>query len=456
MKSVRKEYLVSGWLAYPPAPPKCLSLTEFLKLPKWPKSVWVGGRLDFVSPECLEAGKFGLWMDTHRLDIECCQQPVLKAQNGAWLAHEVLKPGDWVVLAFCFPDTVESMDHPISLESCELELVAPIVDLEHGRQLPDQGQRSRIQVEHFLSFQEAVSEFFNQQSFTQVETPTLVACPGMEPHLSPFATEFCMGHRRQTLYLPTSPELHLKKLLGQGWGPLFEIKTCFRNGELSDQHQPEFKMLEWYRPFSSLSAIEDDISQLLTYLQSKGFMQGPSNQLEIVSVSSLFKKHLSFDLRPETQLGELKQVAQNLGLTEALKYEDWDDVFHVLFLTKIEPSLPAEIPLVVKDYPPSQAALARINSQGWADRFELYWRGFELANAFHELNDPLEQERRFKADQEKRKAIGAELVPIDQEFMDMMRSGMPPSAGIALGLERLYLACQGLTSLQEIRAFPFS
>lgn len=301
---------------------------------------------------------------------------------------------------------------------------------------------------HFLS---QIRHFFSGQSFLEVQTPTLVKCPGTEPFLDAFETRFKMGQHYEDLFLPTSPELHLKKLLARGYRQIFEIKTCFRNGEISQSHQPEFHMLEWYRAYSNLQTIKNDTMALL-----KNLSESPL-QFSSVSISELFEKHVGQKLFPDTNLITLKSWATQLGLNVE-NYTDWDDVFHLIYLEKIEPQLnSAEYksqPVFVEKYPPSQAAFARLGSDGWAERFELYWQGLEICNAFHEVNDPELQQKRMRADLEKKQMIGKASVELDGDFFQALESGMPPSGGIALGLERLFMAMHGITDISSLKLFP--
>lgn len=298
----------------------------------------------------------------------------------------------------------------------------------------------------------AVAHFFVERGLTPVMTPSLVECPGMEPNLNPFKTEFQHGGFSKSLFLPTSPEIHLKKLLAKGYTDFFEIKTCYRNQEVSPIHEAEFMMLEWYRAFSNLNLIREDLEQLLEYLNESGFILNGNYNIESHSVAELFKKYLEFELHPETSIIELQELAQRFNLHFKLDYS-WDDLFHLLFISLIEPKLSSENPSFIHSYPPSQAALARINNEGWAERFELYWRGVEIANAFDELTDPDEQLKRFEKDQESRQKGGGLELPIDQEFIVALKQGVPPTGGIALGLDRLFLAGQQLQALNEFRWF---
>lgn len=297
----------------------------------------------------------------------------------------------------------------------------------------------------WTQFHLKVREFFVRKKFVEVMTPTLVQCPGTEPFLDVFTTEFQMGQTKREYFLPTSPELHLKKSLAMGLDRVFEIRSCFRNGEISPTHQPEFQMLEWYRVGENLQAIKKDLSDLMTHLARV-------KKFKSVSMSELFKIHLDFSLTPQTSLQELRQLARRFEISSA--NHDWDDLFALIFLEKVEPQIDSQIPIFVEDYPPSQAAYARIGKSGWAERFELYWKGMEIGNAFHELNDPDLQKTRMQEDLARKKSIGKPAVGLDEDFFSALESGMPPSSGVAVGLERLFMAVEGIKNLNEVRLFP--
>jgi lysyl-tRNA synthetase class 2 len=265
-----------------------------------------------------------------------------------------------------------------------------------------------------------------------------------------FSTELTKGQKRKKVYLPTSPELHLKKALALGYGPLFEIKNCFRNDEISEHHEPEFTMLEWYRPFSDLSAIAEDAEKLLQFVSGQ-----PRLKLKKTSMPELFREHLQFELQANTGVQELAQLAQKVGVKLSAS-EPIDDVFNRLFIERIEPKLPADQPLLVQDFPPYLAAYSRLTEKGWADRFEIYWQGMELANAFHELNDPVLQEQRMREDLQKKSSLGKPTPDLDEEFLQALRFGLPPSGGIALGVERLFMALTQRKTIQECKVFPYS
>jgi len=304
----------------------------------------------------------------------------------------------------------------------------------------------------WAEFTAQVRKFFTDKDFLEVRTPTLVRSPGTEPFLDPLMTEASFDGKFRKLFLPTSPEFHLKKLLAAGFTKIFEFKECFRNHEGGGHHQPEFLMLEWYRAYSNLDAIADDCEQLLKTVSIA--FNGHEAKLSRFTIAELFKKDFDFELTPKTSKQELLSIARKQNVVVDVD-ESWDDIYFRIFLEKIEPSLNQNDPVLIKNYPPSQSALARMTADGWTDRFEIYWRGFEIANAFHELNDPQSNLQRFERDADEARQIGKIPVPHDDELILALKKGMPPSGGIALGMDRLFMAVTGADTISETRAFPF-
>lgn len=300
---------------------------------------------------------------------------------------------------------------------------------------------------------QGIRDFFTKQGFIEMKTPSLVVCPGTEPTLDVFSTLLQVGSRSEKLFLPTSPELHLKKALALGADKIFELAPCYRNGEITERHQPEFLMLEWYRAYDNLQSIKVDVESLVRTLCEQMKVTGP-RQVLTYSIADLFKKYCDFDLKPNTTKEELKSLGLSLGV-DVRSAESIDDFFFLIFMEKIESQLPAEDLVFVEKYPPYQAALARLTPEGWGDRFEVYWKGFELANAFHELNHPEIQRLRSAEDLEKKKDLKKEEVRLDEEFFACLEAGMPPSGGIALGVERLFMALKDISQISQLRVFPY-
>ncbi len=354
----------------------------------------------------------------------------------------LLGKGEWAVRPRCsFPMSILRAGDWIAIrleegQIAELTLLAPA--LIEPRMLSSNAETQR----RWFSFLQQVRNFFTGKGFLEAQTPSLVTCPGTEPFLDLFSVD--------QAYLPTSPELHLKKMLAGGYERIFEIRPCFRKGEISERHQPEFWMLEWYRAFHDLEQIIQDTLHLIE------FVGGDVSGFQRKTMAQLFLEKLDFTLTPTTSISELKALADRVGLGENVRnFEIWDDVFYFLFLEKVEPFLDSEHPVIVEKYPPSQAALARMTEDGWGERFELYWKGFEIANAFHELNDPVIQEQRSAEDLSLKKKLGKPVPPLDPEFFQALWSGMPPSGGIALGLERLFMCLHEIKDIRQLRIFPY-
>ncbi len=300
----------------------------------------------------------------------------------------------------------------------------------------------------WFDYLQLIRTFFKEKRFQDVKTRSLVLCPGTEPSLDVFETTLHLGSHQQKYFLPTSPELNLKKLLTEGADRIFEIASVFRNNEMTEVHQPEFTMLEWYRAYANLSMIKMDMIEMIEYLADQLKVERPLEVLTF-TMPELFKKYCQFELKSTTSFEELKQLALKLKIDVA-SATTIDDYFYLIFLEKIENQWPKDRLVFVEKYPPYQAALARIGLDGWAERFEVYWFGLELGNAFHELNNPDLQKLRAKEDLIKKQQMGKTEIPLDPDFFAALDYGMPPSAGIAVGVERLYMALNKLKNINEI------
>ncbi len=299
---------------------------------------------------------------------------------------------------------------------------------------------------------DAVRGFFDQRGFLEVETPIAVRSPGLEPHLFAFETEEEGPDRaREKLYLHTSPEYAMKRMLGRGSGPIYQIARVFRNGERSRTHSPEFTLLEWYRAPGRLSEIMDDLEALVAEVAKA--IGGPWRPLRVerLSVSEAF---LRAGLADPLAHEEVSDLARGLAI-EPRADDTWDDVFHRAFFERVEKGFDPGCATILFGYPARMAALARIDALDprRAERFELYVGPLELANAFGELTDPVEQRRRFEAEQVERRELGRPVYPIDEGLLrDLPNIG--EAAGIALGLDRLLMLCLGKGSIQETLVLP--
>lgn len=332
--------------------------------------------------------------------------------------------------------------------SGDIVLLAPAL-----RSLP-QGNLDIDVLKNWNRFEKYLMGFFWERDFLHLRTPSLVPCPGTEPSLDVFSTNLKVGSLTKKLFLPTSPEIHLKKALALGADKIFEVARVYRNGEITERHQPEFLMLEWYRAFSNLRSIQTDVVELVHHLADQLMLPRPQ-KVESFSVADLFKIHCGFDFKPSTQIPELKALADSLQV-DVRSAETIDDYFFLIFMEKIESQLPADHLVFVTDYPPYQAALARLTDFGWGDRFEVYWKGLELGNAFHELNDPKIQRLRSQEDIEKKAQMKKEMIDLDEEFFQCLEAGMPPSGGIAMGVERLFMALFDIADISQVQTFSHS
>ena len=296
----------------------------------------------------------------------------------------------------------------------------------------------------------AVRAWFEAEGFLEVETPARVQSPGQEVHLD--AIPAGDGH-----WLITSPEYHLKRLVAAGFSRVVEIGRCWRDHESGPHHATEFTMLEWYRAGAPLETLAADCEALIG-IAIGAADRGPSAlgltaPFTRTTVRELFRRHANLDLRGDEGAAELRDQARSAGVALG-SAEAWDDIFYQVFLDRIEPALAAAGPTFVFDWPAPLAALARpkLDDPRLVERFELYAGGLELANAFGELTDAVEQRRRFEAEARLRSARGKTVYPIDEALLAALPQ-MPPTAGIALGFDRLVMLVLGLSDIRQAKAF---
>lgn len=301
----------------------------------------------------------------------------------------------------------------------------------------------------------AIREFFGSRGFLETRTPLIVPSPGMEPHIRTFAVMRSASAGSPAGHLPTSPEFAMKRLLVGGLERIFQICPAFRDEPPSSTHEAEFTMLEWYRAYAGLEDIMLDTEELFAGIARMLFGRAaiPFQGQEIdvstpwprLRVRDLFVQHAGVDLVAASSRDALARECVRLGLSPATE-DTWDDLYFRIWLNLIEPRLPRDRALLVTRYPASQAALAVIDSDSdgsrWARRFECYAGGLELGNAFEELTDPIEQRRRFIEDmalRERQYGPGFPRSPIDEGFLQALEEGLPPSGGIAVGVDRMVM-----------------
>lgn len=299
-----------------------------------------------------------------------------------------------------------------------------------------------------------VRRFFAVREVLEVSTPILSSAAPTATYLDSFSTRFSAGNDSKTLYLHTSPEFAMKRLLAAGSGPIYQIATVFRNGELGRQHTPEFSMLEWYRPGFSLTDLMTEVDALMQ--QVIGFPAAV-----IFRYRDLFLQYLQLDIY-QADDEALKQLALDriAGLTVDWQ-TDRDGWLEMLMSQLIEPHFKAlETPVMVTEFPASQAQLAKIetNTEGHpvAKRFELYAGGMELANGYDELCDAAELRKRFEQDNQQRQQHGKPPMPIDENLLAAMQTGLPQCSGIALGLDRLMMLHMNVEQISQVQSIAFT
>src|SRR3989339_149489 len=315
----------------------------------------------------------------------------------------------------------------------------------------------------------SMREFFWSKNFTEVETPNIVALPGQEPYLSPMSLKISDENKKQyQAYLHTSPEYAMKKMLAGGFDNIFSICKCFRDNEsFGGLHNPEFTMVEWYRINTDFYTIMRDVEELFGFVYSdlvksqKSKVKSPF-LFERISMRDLWKKYAGVDLNDYLDTEKMFALCVAKGFNPD-KNEKYEDLFYRIFLNEIEPKL--KEPVIIHHYPAQMAALAKLSGEDnrYAERFEVYVNGMEIANAFSELTDEEEQRKRLVEEKELRKELGeprktssrgVDVFEIDEDFIEAVGE-LPKCAGIALGVDRLvqvFLSCQNIDDVLVLPA----
>jgi len=281
---------------------------------------------------------------------------------------------------------------------------------------------------------QAVRRFFLNRDFLEIETPLRIPAPAPESHIDAVASG--------DWFLHTSPELCMKRLLAAGYRKIFQICKCFRAGERGERHLPEFTLLEWYRAGADYRALMEDCEGLIAHVAR-----------ELGLGSCISWNGMSIELAAPWERLTVREAFRRyapIPLEEALRRDRFDEIM----VCAIEPHLGSPRPLFLTEYPAALGALARVKADDptLAERFELYIAGLELANAFSELTDVREQRRRFDQAAGERRLRRQIAYPMPEPFLAALPS-MPPSAGIALGLDRLVMILAGRTRIDEVVAF---
>lgn len=316
---------------------------------------------------------------------------------------------------------------------------------------------------------DAIRSFFKGRGFHEAEVPLLLPTPSTEPFLEVFKTELKddQGNRWDG-FLPSSPEFALKKLLSAGSGSIFTITKSFRNGEgRSSRHNPEFTILEWYHTPGDYMTVAEDFEEMMEQIrkavkpssrESVLEYQGKEYSLkapwERISVSEAFEKYAGIDTETMLDGEKLKVVSKKKGY-QVDENTTWEEMFNQIMANEIEPKLGVSGPTIIYDYPIAQAALARkAKDPRFAERWEVYLAGYELGNCFSELTDWREQEARCRADLMERKKLCKTEYPMDMDFIEALKLGMPETGGIAVGVDRLVALFADTPSIADTLFFP--
>jgi lysyl-tRNA synthetase class 2 len=291
----------------------------------------------------------------------------------------------------------------------------------------------------------SLREFFHSRGFIEVETPLLSAEVIPELHIEPIVTT--SGE-----FLQASPELHMKRLLAAGATAIFQVTRSFRDGERGQLHNPEFTIVEWYRAGDDMYAGIQLLDELLHALLNTP----PARR---TTYAEAFQRHLQ--ICPHTcALEALRETAIRTHVdTSSIRNDaDRDEWLNLLLATRVEPQLGLDRPEIIYHYPASQASLSQLTTDDAgnyvAERFELYYRGIELANGFHELTDAQEQRRRFEEINATRLVDGRRALPLPDSLLAALEHGLPKCTGVALGFDRLAMLAIGAHCIDEVLAFP--
>ena len=304
-----------------------------------------------------------------------------------------------------------------------------------------------------------IRNFFHDRNYLEVDTPLLTPALIPEAPIEIFETVFTSDEYGSfPLYLIPSPEVHMKKLIASGSGNIFQITRSFRNSEqLGSHHNPEFSMLEWYTidaDYLNSIATTEELIQSLAGPEAPASIRPPFRK---ITVRKAFLDYAGFDLTETQDKPALVQAARKLGLSIQPEEDTWEQIYHRIFLSYVEPNLPSDQPLVLTDFPRQITCLAKeIPGTPWRERWELYINGIELANCYSEETDPAKIESFFRREYALKAAESRVVPDIDEEFIEIHRSGFPTCSGVALGVDRLIMALSGQASIEGVIFFPLS
>jgi len=297
-----------------------------------------------------------------------------------------------------------------------------------------------------------IRQFFAQRDVLEVEVPLMSHCAVSDPFIDSIDVSYrpFPEAEAQALYMQTSPEYAMKRLLAAGSGAIYQMSRAFRNGESGSRHNPEFTMLEWYRPGFDEQQLMDEVAELVMPVLGL-------ERIERLSYQQAFEQYLGLNPHTATLAELVAETRRHIDV--AMDDEDRDSWLNLLMSHVIEPKLAERRAVFICDYPASQAALSKIkydeSGRPVATRFELFIDGIELANGYHELTDAAEQDRRLEADQQQRAQLGLPQRPLEKRLVGALEAGLPDCAGVALGVDRLVMLALAEKRIDQVIAFPF-
>ena len=298
-----------------------------------------------------------------------------------------------------------------------------------------------------------IRSFFYENGVMEVETPLLGNAIGTDPGLDFFSTRYHSEGKERNLFLQTSPEFAMKRLLAAGSGSIFQICKAFRNGEAGKYHNPEFSILEWYRTGFTIHELMDEVFQLLRLIVGSDFT---INESEIISYQEAFICHAEID-PIESEVPDFIEYAENRALQDGIRMCGHDKTVWLdyLFSHLVQPNLGRDSICFVYHFPSCQSSLARVCPENpkLAERFEVFINGIELANGFHELADASEQSRRFEKECKQRKLNGQPEPMIDSRLLSALQAGFPDCSGVALGIDRLLMLVSEQIDIGQVISF---
>ncbi len=314
---------------------------------------------------------------------------------------------------------------------------------------------------------QTIRSYFDANEFHEVETPILIGKPPAESYIDVFETTLLDRKRTPSkAYLSTSPEVALKKLLVAGIGNCYALTKSFRNTEMQSQrHNPEFSILEWYRVGVDYMSLMDDVERLIFSIQQSIsddpilHYQGHDIHLgppwDRLTMKEAFLKYANIDFDAFLELDVARNVAKKKGYTVE-DHNTWEELYNQIFLNEVEPKLGFGKPVFLYEFPSSMAALSKkkMSDPRYAERFEFYIAGLELGDAYSELTDWEEQQKRFDSELNELSRLGKTIYEYDHDFIEALKVGLPECAGIAVGVDRLVMLFSNVTSIADTLFFP--